>query len=84
MEFRPIHFPSSATGDINVLTQCMTDEKTAFFKVKFQSTIDGSSSSGNSGGDQERVINIVAQDTPQGFYKSLQKVKPNESLQIRL
>ena len=63
MEFRPIHFPSSATGDINVLTQCMTDEKTAFFRVKFQSTID-----------EERVINIVAQDMPQGFYRSLQKV----------
>ena len=30
---------SSYNGDINVLTQCMTDEKTAFFQVKFQSTI---------------------------------------------
>ena len=42
----------------------MTDEKTAFFRVKFQSTID-----------EERVINIVAQDMPQGFYRSLQKVR---------
>ena len=46
----------------------MTDEKTAFFRVKFQSTID-----------EERVINIVAQDMPQGFYRSLQKVRENES-----
>ena len=30
---------SSYNGDINVLTQCMTDEKTAFFQVKFQNTI---------------------------------------------
>ena len=61
---------SSYNGDINVLTQCMTDEKTAFFQVKFQSTIpledteDGDAS----------AIAIVAQDSPKGFFKNIQKV----------
>ena len=61
---------SSYNGDINVLTQCLTDEKTAFFQVKFQSTIpledteDGDAS----------AIAIVAQDSPKGFFKNIQKV----------
>ena len=42
----------------------MTDEKTAFFQVKFQSTIQESS-------DQ---VAIVAQSSPKGFYKNIQKV----------
>ena len=57
-------------GDINVLTQCMTDEKTAFFQVKFQSTIPSENND-----DGEAPIAIVAQDSPKGFFKNIQKVK---------
>ena len=56
----------SSNGDINVLTQCMTDEKTAFFQVKFQSTIDDAT--------EAATVAVVAQDSPKGFFKLIQKV----------
>ena len=52
----------SSNGDINVLTQCMTDEKTAFFQVKFQSL------EGDDG------VAVVAQDSPKGFFRNIQTV----------
>lgn len=65
----------SANGDINVLTQCMTDEKTAFFQVKFQSTMDQQAVATQ---DQDAVA-IVAQDSPKGFLKNIQKVSTSHS-----
>ena len=62
---------SSYNGDINVLTQCMTDEKTAFFQVKFQSTIPLEDTAED--GDASAIA-IVAQDSPKGFFKNIQKV----------
>ena len=62
---------SSYNGDINVLTQCMTDEKTAFFQVKFQSTIPLEDTAED--GDASACA-IVAQDSPKGFFKNIQKV----------
>ena len=52
---------SQTSESINVLTQCLTDERTAFFTVKFQSTID------------QEPIDIIAQDEPKGFLKSIHR-----------
>ena len=48
----------------------MTDEKTAFFQVKFQSTIPSENND-----DDDAPIAIVAQESPKGFFKNIRKVK---------
>ena len=57
---------------INVLTQCLTDERTAFFTVKFQSTID------------QEPIDIIAHDAPKGFLKSIHRLMEEMSEQTDL
>ena len=64
---------SSSNGDINVLTQCMTDEKTAFFQVKFQSTMIPEDEEQENEAASASIA-IVAQDSPKGFFKNIQKV----------